>query len=454
MKKRVRSILPWSRLLLGLGITMLVALPAEVICQEEDAEYQALIERIMKASHRTRDLIIDSLINLPEPNFPLMDRMFLSEEFRKTHDLEYDERLWRQKFDSTYSDNKRAIIDSMITEGDVNCELTSDILLTNKYRGRFFSFGEFASFRTWLYMKIGTGRRQYCGDARFNYCNAGERSRYFSRQSWYKVGFARQKRLAELRDLNGTLWAAFYTDWFPKCRNSVWLMKKESGSSVWRGPWFTGVYGPDSARDPQASLKIMGNSLYLRCSPDSSYYLIDEAHLTKDTDRDRLYDIEEIEFGTDPRNRDTDGDGISDSEDINPLAAGIEFPEYRDMAMRMIVRILAINDEPINIYVISGDINSEMEFFSDSPDAIFLPDMKYREYSNYDLSYKGSVPISLNVLSESDSLLAISAVTVDSTTNFYFGKHRRRWSMDSVAVVSYPTSMDLPDSSAENPDNR
>lgn len=40
---------------------------------------------------------------------------------------------------------------------------------------------------------------------------------------------------------------------------------------------------------------------------------------TLDADQDGLSNIEEMELGTDPRDRDSDGDGIGDAEDIDPL---------------------------------------------------------------------------------------------------------------------------------------
>ncbi len=437
-----------------ISLVLITAFSSPAVSQVSDTEYSLLLKRLMKASCHSKYAIEDSIMSVENPDLDLMDRLYASEEYAQIKKPGYYEDLWRQKFESAYYDIKPCIIDSMIYERDVNCELIDDILLTNKYYGQFPSFKELVALRTAIALEIGTGKRQYCSDTRFSYYHNGKKSRYFMRPTGHDIELSRQKRLAELRDPDGTLWAVFYTDWFPKCRNSIWLMKKESGMSKWQGPWFTGRYGPDSAKDPQASLKIMGNSLYLKCSPDNSYFLIDEAFLTRDRDRDRLFDIEEIELGTDPLNRDTDGDGIDDSKDINPLAAGIEFPIYRDMAARSIVRLLAIADEPINIYVLSGDINSDLEFFSDSPNAFFLPDMKYREYSDYDLTYKGSLPISVSVLNENDSLMMFSAVTLDSSMFFYFGKPRQRWRMDSVVVVPLSSSQNSPPSKTSIPNNR
>src|SRR6185295_10396856 len=39
----------------------------------------------------------------------------------------------------------------------------------------------------------------------------------------------------------------------------------------------------------------------------------------RDTDDDGLTDSQELAFGTDPLNRDTDGDGLADGVDSNPL---------------------------------------------------------------------------------------------------------------------------------------
>jgi hypothetical protein len=47
---------------------------------------------------------------------------------------------------------------------------------------------------------------------------------------------------------------------------------------------------------------------------------------TMDTDGDGLTDAQEMKLGTDPNNPDTDGDGVPDGQDVNPLDPDITFP--------------------------------------------------------------------------------------------------------------------------------
>ena len=46
---------------------------------------------------------------------------------------------------------------------------------------------------------------------------------------------------------------------------------------------------------------------------------LDPNSIPGDRDNDGLTDIEEVELGTDPDNPDTDGDGVSDKNDSDPL---------------------------------------------------------------------------------------------------------------------------------------
>ena len=454
MKNDTNSALKAMVLAIVISLVLIFSFQVSAVSQASDTEYNLLMKRIMKASHQEKMTILDSLISVQNSDLELIDRIFASKEFAETEKQGYYEELWKEKFINAGFKNKYCIIDSMLSDFDINCDLLSDILNTSEYSGKFPSFEQFATLRTNIALKLSMARFSRCSDALYYYNHSGQRSRYFFRPGGYNIDLARQKRLADLRGPDGVLWAVFYTRWFPQSRNSIWLIKKKSGSSSWEGPWFTGVYGPDSDDDPKAGLRIMNNSLYLKSSPDSSFHLIDPIYIMKDRDRDGLYDIEEIEFGTDPLNRDTDGDSLADNEDINPLAAGVEYFAWKDAAVRLIIRLLSTASESINIYVLSGDINPDMEYFSDSPNAIFLPDMKYKRYSEYELRYNGGFPISVNIVHETDSLMIISAATTDSSMLFYFEKSRQRWKMDSIAVVPASPSQNAPSSPALIPDNR
>lgn len=79
----------------------------------------------------------------------------------------------------------------------------------------------------------------------------------------------------------------------------------------------------------QETQKIENNSANLQ-------KILDEKQKT-DSDLDGLSDVEEKQFGTDPKNIDTDGDGLTDYDEIkiyhtNPLKADTDGDGYNDGA--------------------------------------------------------------------------------------------------------------------------
>ncbi|GAH62716.1 unnamed protein product, partial [marine sediment metagenome] len=84
-------------------------------------------------------------------------------------------------------------------------------------------------------------------------------------------------------------------------------------------PWFT----PDDVRDILiATVEDLGDSGHdnkYGYGQINAWRAVEKANKTTptDTDSDGLYDMEEIQLGTDPFDSDTDGDGLSDGSEVN-----------------------------------------------------------------------------------------------------------------------------------------
>ncbi len=84
-------------------------------------------------------------------------------------------------------------------------------------------------------------------------------------------------------------------------------------------PWFT----PDDVRDILiATVEDLGDSGHdnkYGYGQINAWSAVEEANITTptDTDSDGLYDMEELQLGTDPFDADTDGDGLSDGSEVD-----------------------------------------------------------------------------------------------------------------------------------------
>lgn len=99
---------------------------------------------------------------------------------------------------------------------------------------------------------------------------------------------------------DGTVWGLIACG-IAGCVDDLWVVRYDG--EHWTSPAFTGV-----TRDK------IGKSDWLS-------RFAENAAVRKDSDGDGWTDLLESRFGTDPRRADTDGDGLRDSEDMNPLAA-------------------------------------------------------------------------------------------------------------------------------------
>jgi outer membrane protein assembly factor BamB len=105
---------------------------------------------------------------------------------------------------------------------------------------------------------------------------------------------------ATRKDKDGVLWGLI-TSAALGAGDDLWIVKHDG--EHWTEPVFTGVSRGELGKQDWFS-RFVGN-----------------ATLSRDSDGDGWTDLVEERLGADPHNPDTDGDGIKDSQDKNPLAA-------------------------------------------------------------------------------------------------------------------------------------
>jgi len=158
----------------------------------------------------------------------------------------------------------------------------------------------------------------------------GERERKIPAQVSFK--FKEENReafsISKFRDDKGRYWAIFIS-WIYGSPD-IWIANSADGE-IWRRPIFTGLTAfPGTS--PQ--LRVKENKIfitYIKHFTPTEENLLEKRwlmpekftttllELTKDSDQDGLTDLEEKRFKTNPFKADTDGDGLIDGKDRNPL---------------------------------------------------------------------------------------------------------------------------------------
>jgi hypothetical protein len=149
----------------------------------------------------------------------------------------------------------------------------------------------------------------------------------------YDYGF---DEIATCRDERGTWWAAATSALLPHrerdARGEVWFLQSADGRR-WTKPAFAFALGPDLGSVDSGRLHCAGGRLTLDLvgrawlppryeeRPVRRHLVFTIAQLYRDQDGDGLPDRLERQIGTDPRKPDTNGNGIPDGQDKNPLVA-------------------------------------------------------------------------------------------------------------------------------------
>jgi outer membrane protein assembly factor BamB len=144
--------------------------------------------------------------------------------------------------------------------------------------------------------------------------------------------------IATCRDSSGAWWAAFYCDYLNpspahwSARGHVWFVQSKDGQH-WTQPAFGfdgAMLGIQSGAADDMKISCSAGTLHIKAleqvyvNPDKfrtvPHHLdISIADLYRDSDGDGLPDRLEKLIGTDPHKADTNGNGLSDGEDKNPL---------------------------------------------------------------------------------------------------------------------------------------
>jgi hypothetical protein len=144
----------------------------------------------------------------------------------------------------------------------------------------------------------------------------------------YPAGFL---PIAECRDEQGTCWVAATSLLLATRNEHLWILQSRD-HQVWTKPAFAFDPRPQMDRVDSGTLKCASGILkldfagekwipsILAPTPARGHFEVSLADLYRDTDGDGLTDRLERQIGTDPHNPDSNGNGIPDGQDKNPLA--------------------------------------------------------------------------------------------------------------------------------------
>ncbi|HUT28884.1 MAG TPA: HEAT repeat domain-containing protein [Sedimentisphaerales bacterium] len=134
--------------------------------------------------------------------------------------------------------------------------------------------------------------------------------------------------IAQAADETGKTWAIF--PWSRYGRQDIWLTSS-TGKDSWSKPILLDLSGmphlvrtSERAFDKKCQLQVEGDSVTVTC--DGTTAKTSTSRSLTDSDNDGLPDIVEERFLTDMKNPDSDGDGVADGNDSNPLTPVIKEP--------------------------------------------------------------------------------------------------------------------------------
>ncbi len=273
--------------------------------------------------------------------------------------------LEQQFYQSTVKE-KYIVIEDMLASGPVDLSFLNQLLNTDEFEKSFPTVDLFRVLQSRTAIEMGMVATPEISKILYDYYYGNSRSRILIRPESYELRHDWQKILAEIDDHNGTKWALTKIWWF-RCSNDLWLVKKGKGEEHWSGPWFTGI---NSLEAP--AMRIKSNDIHIINPASKQEHVISLKMITHDSDDDGLYDTEELRFGTDSSKQDTDGDGIIDGSDMNPLSPGKKHLRPFDYARIATFRHEKIIDYPFNIYLVEEGEEDRLEYFSSSTNATIL----------------------------------------------------------------------------------
>lgn len=346
-----------------------------------------------------------------------------------------ERRNWGDEFAAADSDiiQLYQVIDQALETEEIPPDFLSNVLNTDIYSEQFSTYCVFRVFQLRTAMKMSErASKEVCAVLRQFYYE-GDRSRILRRPVEYQLysnysGW--REPISEVTDTAGISCALVNIPWYG-CDNDLWLIKGKKGGKTWKGPWFTGLQSKtvpgilalrdNTVEEPAYTLRIEGGEIYIR-SLDGTYDKPSSPEvLTADYDDDGLYDVEERRFGTDPENNDTDGDGLFDGIDINPLTVEKKelLPEdYARMAVFMWETMRGIH---MHVYYVDVPIEDSLEFRAPSPNALVLPVNSTQVVSDdFDCRTRGvfGQMVSVGISPKDDSTMIASLRSGSQMTSF------------------------------------
>ncbi len=391
--------------ILPLAITLILGISS--LAYGSDYEDSLMLERLVKSGRAEKQTLFDSLLHA---NTDYAIRLGNTKEYIDSWEPEHYRRIWRDRFLDAEAQSKLLVIDSMFADYSVDYETMREFLLTEKYRYIFDSDSAFWAYRTKLALMMGERHTSRFRDILLEYYHTGKRRRTFQRPSQDGLKIDAEKIVAETSGPDGIKWGLIYRRDYPDSLYNLWLIRKEIDSDTWQGPWFTGFCRQNPVTESDSILNIFANLPYLKNSQDGIYQLVSPRYLTRDWDNDGFYNVEENAFGTDPAKADTDGDGIMDGLDINPLGPGLDKPTDIDLAVRAVLKLFTDSHERVNIYLLSVIGNNKVEYYTNSLNAMFLQDKIPWGTLQYN-DQLGGIPILVSGYNKSDSVMLIFAQT-------------------------------------------
>jgi hypothetical protein len=277
-------------------------------------------------------------------------------------------------FNGADINEKYRILDSLLTSDSIPTDFFRTLMTTDDFRQSFPSLDVYHVLISRTAIKLFDISNPEIMQILKLYYYGGPRSRKLYRPKTYEINYDWQKIIAQTTADDGTIWALTNIWWFG-CYDDLWLIKNNSKTdNIGAGPWFTGItlHRTSSGTIEDCRLEYDQNHLHLIVPEQNIDTVISPEILTHDSDRDGLYDCEEIRFLADSRNPDSDGDKIPDGDDLNPLAGQNGLLSDEDMIKLVLFRDYCGASYEYNLYHVKFENGRKLQYFVNAPNAIII----------------------------------------------------------------------------------
>lgn len=170
------------------------------------------------------------------------------------------------------------------------------------------------------------------------------------------------KPLATVKDAQGASWTVFRWPIFGWTERDLWITQSVR-QNTWSSPTLLELAGlPRLKWNAKLGLEITGDQFKLIV--DGQPYESTIEQLRHDSDNDRLPDTVERILTTDPMNPDTDGDGIKDGEDGNPLTPKLKkaLDDEAEIRQALFTALFATCNSMDTLVIVAKDEQARQEY--------------------------------------------------------------------------------------------